>query len=229
MSRENILLSDYEINRGDLVDVFSACLGRSLVIQKSCAEIIGDGDWSLQFSAGQIRFGGKVYPLQLIGTESNVSNTWLWGWDNVNHFPESVVALAGKVKQFGEQFGLAELKNPQLKLNEQNNGQLLSAVACGLTDENYCTFRVPHDAGVIWTAFSNLPSIPTVDAATFLSLSLNAIQNFDLKHRIFIEGFLRWNGTPYETPSAERIVAKFAQPVTIDFDDLGRIISMNMQ
>jgi hypothetical protein len=229
VSRENILLSDFNLNRSDLRDVFSACLGRSLAIQKNCAEIIGDRDWELQFSAGEIRFGGKVFPLQLVGTESNVSDTWLWGWDNVNHFPDEVVALAGQVRDFGERFNLAELKNPQLKLNERNNGRLLSVVACGIAEQDYCIFRVPHDAGVVWTAFSELPPTPSFDAASFLKLSLDAIQEYELNHRVFIEGFLRWNGTPYDEPSADRIIAKFAQSITIDFDDLGRIISMEMR
>ncbi len=44
-----------------------------------------------------------------IGSVSTRTNTWLWAWENINHFPKPVVALARHVRAVGERLGVAEL------------------------------------------------------------------------------------------------------------------------
>ncbi len=228
MQNKNLLLGDFEMNRGDLLQVFSASLGRALLIQRTCAEIIANQDWELQFSAGEIRFGAKKYPLQFIGSESNQSSTWMWGWNNVNNFPDSVIRLAQAARDFGERHHLAELKNPQLRINDINNGLILSVIACNLSEQNCCYFRVPHEHGNAWVAFSEIPEPQTLGAAQIMSVILDSIRKYDLDHRLFLQAFLTQNGTSFEN-GATRITAQLDQKIVADFDDKGRIISMNLQ
>lgn len=57
-----------------------------------------------------------------------------------------------------------------------------------------------------------------VDIKAFIDWSLSAIQTFYIDHRIFIESFLMWNGTPFDRPADKRIIAHFGKDLLIDFE-----------
>lgn len=44
----------------------------------------------------------KQQVLQFIGSEAASSNTWLWGWENINGFPEKIMQTAIRTKEIGE-------------------------------------------------------------------------------------------------------------------------------
>ena len=69
--------------------------------------------------------------IQLIGA---VDETWLWGWANAGWWPEAILEDVRKVKAFGDQFGIAELVNPQLNSTDFDQlGWTLAAVAARVT------------------------------------------------------------------------------------------------
>ncbi len=87
-NRKNIWIEHLNIDTGNWFQVFSACLGKMIAIQTACSEQVVKGqDWNVDFSEGVILFGNQKYPLQFIGSEATSSNTWLWGWENVNGYP----------------------------------------------------------------------------------------------------------------------------------------------
>ena len=64
---------------------------------------IADAEWEVDFSENpRLAFTGE-HPLtltaHLIGTEADSPRTWHWGWDNVNEFPEPVVARSHEVRR----------------------------------------------------------------------------------------------------------------------------------
>ncbi len=62
---------------------------------------IDTGNWFQFFqpaSEGVILFAGQKYPLQFIGSEATSSNTWLWGWENINGFPEKIIQAAMRTR-----------------------------------------------------------------------------------------------------------------------------------
>ncbi|MFQ7355850.1 MAG: DUF6882 domain-containing protein [Coprococcus phoceensis] len=73
-----------------------------IAIQTACSEQVVKGqDWNVDFSEGVILFGNQKYPLQFIGSEATSSNTWLWGWENVNGFSEKIIQVATHAKVVG--------------------------------------------------------------------------------------------------------------------------------
>lgn len=214
--------------------VFSACLGKMTVIQSACAEQVAkDPNWNVDFSNGVILFGDQKYPLQLIGSESALSNTWLWGWKNVNRLPETLLRLADSTRAVGKRWGLEPLTTASFALNDTfYNGHSLSVVACGLTDQ-YCYYKCPHSGGAAFVAFSGVPEavFAHVDATKFLSVTMQCTQQFLLDHKAFIEGFLTWNNTPYDW-DGQMLVAHFPQEIKIAFEQAGnslRICSMETE
>ena len=202
--------------------VFSACLGKMMAIQTACAElVVGGQDWQIDFEEGAISFGKKAYPLQFLGSEATSSNTWLWGWENINHFSEGILQLAQRTKAVGQRWQLEPLITAELPLDDTINGHNLAIVTCGLA-QNYCYYRGPHAGGAIFVAFSGVPDtvFAPVDETKFISLTTQCMLDFPIDHKIFVEGFLLWNNTAYEWRGHD-LTAHFGQDVTVTFEQAG--------
>ena len=115
-------------------------------------------------------------------------------------------------------------------MDDTFNGHNLSIVTCGLVDK-YCYYRGPHSGGAIFVAFSGVPDsvFASVDVQKFVSITTQCIQQFNIDHKIFVEGFLSWNNTKYEWDN-QTLLAHFQQDLKIEFEqvnDFLRICAMN--
>lgn len=213
------------IDTGDWQQIFSACLGKMMAIQTACGEIVVKGqDWNVDFSEGTIRFGNRAYPIQFLGSESALSNTWLWGWENINGFSDELLRLARQTKEMGERWMLEPLTTAEFALDDTFHGHSLSIAACGLA-EKYCYYRGPHAQGAVFVAFSGVPDdvFAPVDLHRFLSLTTQCIRKFPLDHKIFVEGFLSWNHTDYEW-HGHTLTAHFGEDLTIGFEQVNETL-----
>ena len=205
------------------INVFSACLGKAMVIQQNAAKYVVKGrNWNVDFSKGTISFGDDAYPVQFIGSESGSSNTWMWGWNNINHFPESVISLANEMLAKGEEWNLDPLKVPNFALNDMLNGHTLSIVACGISKDNYFYYRGPHSGGAVLLAVGNVPTevYTPVNIGEFANLTMQCIQQYPVDHKIFAESLLQWNKTSYDW-DGDTLVAHFQQDLYITFGQNG--------
>ena len=220
------------IDKSDWLQVFSACLGKMMVIQNNAAKyVVRDRNWNVDFSQGYIAFGEDKYPVQFIGSESSSSNTWMWGWNNINHFPEKLIALSDEALKNGKEWNLDPLRVPQFDLNDVFNGHNLSIVACGISKDNYCYYRGPHDGGAVFMAVGNVPKevYSPVNISEFADLTVRCIQQYPIDHKIFVESLLQWNGTKYDWDK-DTLVAHFQQNLHISFEQSGefyRIAAIN--
>lgn len=230
-SRKDIWIEHLNINTQNWFQVYSACLGKMMAIQTACDEqVVKNQNWNVAFSEGVILFGNQKYPLQLIGSEATSSNTWLWGWENINGFPDKIIEIATQTKAVGERWNLEPLTTAEFTLDDTYNGHNLSTVACGLADK-YCYYGIPHSGGKIFVAFSGVPDsvFAPVDVQKFASLTMQCIQQFDVDHKIFVEGFLSWNQTNYEWNN-QALIAHFQQDLKIEFTEVDgslRICAIN--
>lgn len=230
-SQQDSWIERLTIDKGSWFQVFSACLGKMMAIQTACSEQVVKGqDWNVDFSEGVILFGNRKYPIQFLGSEATSSNTWLWGWENINGFPDTITQLATQTKEIGERWKLEPLTTAEFTLDDTFNGHNLSIVACGLSDK-YCYYRGPHAGGAIFVAFSGVPDgvFAPVDIHKFISITTQCIQQFRVDHKLFAEGFLSWNHTKYEW-NGQTLMAHFEQDLKIEFEqvqDFWRICSIN--
>lgn len=208
-----------EFDRSSWFLVFSACLGKVMAVQDACRElVVKDRDWNVDFSRGVIAFGTDEYPLQFLGSEASSSNTWLWGWENVNGFPEEILQTANKVRAAGEEWRLEPLTTAEFELTDCFNGHSLSIVACGLA-EHCCYYRGPHSGGAVLVAFSGVPEevFAPVTEQKFVALTMQCIQQFSVDHKLFVGSFLLWNGTPYEWQDLT-VTAHFKDDLIIEYE-----------
>ncbi len=229
--KQELWIERLNIDTGNWLQVFSACLGKMMAIQTACGEQVVKGqNWNVDFSEGVILFGNQKYPLQFIGSESASSNTWLWGWENINGFPEKIIQAAMRTKEIGERWKLEPLTTAEFVLDDTFNGHNLSIVTCGLADK-YCYYRGPHAGGAVFVAFSGVSDsvFAPVDVHKFISITTQCIKQFHIDHKTFVEGFLLWNDTKYEWHD-QTLIAHFRQNLKIEFEhinDFLRIRSMN--
>ena len=219
-AKKSIFDCGVEIRKDKWLDVFSASLGRIEANQKACNELfIQDRKPNIDFLRGIIAFGTGWYPVSCIGNEINLSNSWLWGWDNISSLPAKVIGLAEDTRLFGVSNGLLQLSEPRVDMIKGINGYTMSVIACALSQNNLCFYRGENSNGAIYVAFSGMPDkvFSPVDADTFKTIAMQCLVKYHLKQRIFIESFLYQNKTPYEW-QGKSIIAHFDSDVRIDFE-----------
>ncbi|GAA1808941.1 MULTISPECIES: DUF6882 domain-containing protein [Brevibacterium] len=108
-----------------LQDLVNRAVFLSTEMQTHFGSVIAGAAWEVDFSADPtLTFdveGGE--PLRtrphLVGSESSSQGTWLWGWENINGFPEAVVGLAHEVRKFGAAKGISDLVTPEIDLDDE--------------------------------------------------------------------------------------------------------------
>ena len=155
----------------DFRQVFSATLGKIATVQNRFADIVGNLDWNADFDSCEIAFGDQIYKIQLIGSESDVSDTWLWGHANVNNFGEEATRFSAEVLRAGTEWGLQAFSEPSFELDETFNGHTLCIAACGAADENLCYYgcRRTIRAARLWLSLTRRPRFLSLLARTSLS------------------------------------------------------------
>ncbi len=70
--------------------------------QMNLGEVIGGNNWNIDINAGEISFGTNlIFPIQVLGTFSHSSETWLWSWANTKSgFPENTIQQAQQLRKY---------------------------------------------------------------------------------------------------------------------------------
>ena len=102
-----------------------------------------------------ITFGpSKTYSIQLVGSESDLSNTFLWGWSNkMSGLPDNILETINQVKNIGAKRGIGELTTPMFYKYDLD-GHEASVVATGLTNST-CYYRAPYNNGAAFYLISS--------------------------------------------------------------------------
>jgi YD repeat-containing protein len=66
--------------------------------------------------------------VHLLGSTAENPGSWLWGWANRSGFSEQVTALGRQAADFGRQYGIAELTEPEQPLTPDIAARLVDAV-----------------------------------------------------------------------------------------------------
>ncbi|WP_229075610.1 DUF6882 domain-containing protein [Actinoplanes sp. DH11] len=199
--------------------------------QLALADLIGERDWQLDLTEGVATFGGELrYPIQLLGTESHSTETWLWAWANTgSNLPAPLVHLSEWMREYGRQTGVAELTEASFPL-DRADGARLALIASGLTGR--CYYRGPYDGGAVFFHLEGLPpevTAPVSPERAFLVLG-QVIQTFPVDHRSVLRAFLHQQGWSVEE-SPELVVGRHpgGSEMRVDLDEQGRISRVSGQ
>ena len=221
-----MFLDKLGVDKSNWSELFSACVGKATLLQKRAFKLLVEGsNWQVDFDSGKIYFDGREFDMQFIGSESFSSNTWLWGYENINGFDERLLELANKAREFGEKFGLSVFSTPRFDLDENFNGHTISMVACTAFDEqNY--YRIEYEGGAAYVAFrSDVVFEEPVLANEILSVVNECLSSYELDHKIFIKGLLLSCDMKFSESPNEIVANK--NELSFKFDELNRLINIS--
>ena len=221
-----MFLDKLSVDKSNWSELFSACVGKATLLQKRAFKLLVEGsNWQVDFDSGKIYFDEREFDMQFIGSESFSSNTWLWGYENINGFDERLLELANKAREFGEKFGLSAFSAPRFELDENFNGHTISMVLCTAFDEqNY--YRIEYEGGAAYVAFrSDLVFKEPVLANEILSVVNECLSSYELDHKIFIKGLLLSCDMKFSESPNEIVANK--NELSFKFDELNRLVNIS--
>jgi len=136
-----------------LQELIDASIFISTEYQARVAELVGAAQWDVDFTAQSLSFE-TTPPVSLrpylLGTESENRGTWVWSWQQLGYFPDTVVSAAVQAREAGEKKSLTELSTDEIPLSDSlaRRLTLASKTVTGL----YAHYPLPAGAGVrAWT------------------------------------------------------------------------------
>ncbi len=210
-----------------LGEFFNQHAAASLDKQQALSALIGEHTWFLDRQTGIITFNDKFsFPVQVLGTESSVSNSWLWAWANrVSPLPERLLVSAKDLRAIGEQQGITELSQSQISIGDVD-GHYLALLASGICKAD-CYYRGPYDNGAVFVLMNASPVRQRMDdsPAHMASIFSQLISTFDVDHRNALRSYLEFKRYKIKESSAANIVARSSrgEELTATFDETGRI------
>jgi hypothetical protein len=121
-------------------------------------EINSFKNWHYDMYKETLTFSNKGVPhiiatIQVAGSISKKSETWLWGWANP-HFPTNVTEKLSTVRAFGEEHGILKLTQEKWDATEED-GWEMSSVASRLIQAKG-VYRCPTDNGFLFLILTQI-------------------------------------------------------------------------
>jgi hypothetical protein len=194
-------------------------------------ELVGELDWHFDLTAGTLTFGDRYrWSVQLLGTESEASRTWLWAWANPSALSPDRLRAALTLREFGRERNLPEFVEPQLLLNAVD-GHLLGMIAAGLLNAN-AYYRAPYEGGaaVFLITDEAFPRCQEPPLSRIAAVFPQAIAAFALPdHKRALEGYLQSYGLACADEHGRIVVREEGEPVLIaSFDEQNRLSELHV-
>ena len=197
MKKLSVLNCPIDFDKTNFLHLLSLSAGYCLDCQNRMGElVIGDNGWSVDVENGTISFGEEnVYQSGIIGSESDISGTWLWGWANTESgLPEMTFAPSRRALR--KLPDMEEFKNGSFILDELRTGHNLAMVCCGVSDRNDGYYRCPYSDGALFVTVEDLPDEVFAPVATDVLFRqyLEILSSFYCDHMLLAAGYLYQNG-----------------------------------
>lgn len=233
----SILTTPVEFDKNDFLSLLSLSVGTAISRQNRMGElVIGDNGWNVDLRSGEIKFGDREFRCGILGTESYVSNTWLWGWAHTESgLPENAAAPSRRAKRALS--GCPEFTEGKFGLDELHTGHNLAMVAMGAAENNVCYYRCPYSDGALFVQIEGLPDevFAPLDLVALARQFVEILSAFYCDHRLLAAGLLHQNGYRFSeetSPIGGAIVCESGgKTLRIDyekFDGLCRTTNVNL-
>jgi hypothetical protein len=196
--------------------------------QNDLYEVIGDNAWNADLTAGTIAFGPDlVFPLQVLGTFSHSSETWLWAWANTqSDLPARLLAQAEQLRAYGQQHGIELLTASEFAATEHDL-HIIGIIAAGMFGASgYYLANYGQGTMVVTVESELIDQVPKNDFARIPHAFPQVITLFELNHRPAFIHYLTQKGYTV-TEAADTVSAAVDSGIlTATFDNLGRLASL---
>jgi hypothetical protein len=217
-------------------DLLEQHAGLAVEKQRALSQLLGQHHWNVNIPEGKLSFtlqSGETIAcdIQLIGTESFESQTWLWAWANKqSHLPLKLLRGVMELQEFGVVSAMEPLTRDTTELSEIP-AQVFAIVAAGFTDAD-AYYRGDYGSGALYCAL-RLPELRERPATTNLEIigvMTELISAVELNHRRTLLNYVK--AKSWRVFNEERTITAQASDgsrVVAHFDELDRITSLQTQ
>lgn len=186
--------------------------------QLALDEHIGDRDWRVDLTAATIQFGTDlVHDIELLGSESDVTSTWLWSWANQHiALAEPLIVTARATAELGVSRGIRWLSQRSFSL-QRATGMELAMLASGASPGIGGFYRGPYDGGAAFLLLTDAPPLGTPRIER-IERVLHDLLKYDLDHRTLVTRYLAARGFTIDQDEAEVRAAHPRGQLTARFD-----------
>lgn len=203
--------------------------GIGLDRQRNLYAVIGDNTWKADLNKGEISFGSNLaFPIQVLGTFSHSSKTWLWGWANTkSNIPSNLLQQALQLKSHGEEHEIPLLKHSDFDA-EIDDLHLIGMIASGMFNTS-AYYLADFGQGVMLVTFKSA-TIDKADSSGVPRVSTvfpEFISSFEVNHRTAFENYVKNKGFTIDLQKNQIIAEKNGTKITAVFDELSRLTRLH--
>ena len=199
--------------------------------QQTLFDQAGSAAWEADLDKRKLWLGERVYDVAVIGTSSEISNTWMWSWANPGYgssHPAVSAILPGCAK--GREAGIPEFTTEMFSLDGVTDygmrpGSAVAFLAARLAGAT-AIYAAPYQPGVAYLAILNLAlSDPT---PVVLPRMMSTCLEYSGNHRQTIGTYGAQRGLSPERTDDGGIILNYpgGARVRCGFDDWNRITRM---
>lgn len=196
--------------------------------QTNLGEIIGGNNWNIDINAGEISFGTNlVFPIQVLGTFSHSSETWLWSWANTKSgFPENTTQQAQQLRKYWEENEIDLLRNSEFEATK-NILHLIGLITSGMFNSSgYYIADYGQGAMVVTIKSDKVDKIRKDNHYRILTVFPQLISQFEINHNLALTNYLTDEGYSISENGTKLTAMKNGQIITAEFDEQSRLTKL---
>lgn len=210
----------------ELKNILEQHAGTVMDRQHVLGEKLGSHEWAADTESGMIFFSGPNIesPFEVIGTVSNATGEWLWGWANAS-LPGDLAEISGKLHDIGKAEGIDFFTRERFPA-ARDDLHAMGIAACGLGGATGY-YIADYGEGILLVALKgeSVMSGWQPDHLRIFSVFPRVIQLFDLDHKAALKQYLQSLG--YAVSEEGGLSAgRDGKTVTAKFDAQGRLAEL---
>ena len=197
--------------------------------QRAALDFVEDKPWNVDLSTGEITFGGNlVLPMQILGSFSHGTRSWMWAWANTQMGSSAqVMATATKMRMLGVERSIPEFTEEKFPADENLCHQISLAVL-GLSGAGFYYAGNYGQGTAFMTADSPLPTRdPAVNPEAILAMFPRFISIFEVNHKNALRHYCQAKGFTVIEGGSNLTADKGRDRIFATFDELGRLSKLN--
>lgn len=197
--------------------------------QLDFGDLIGDNNWNINIGNGEISFGENfVFPIQVLGTISHSSQTWLWAWANAQSgLSDNILKDSLFLKKYGEDNGIDLLRNNTFDFSKEDL-HLMGIIASGINDSSaYYICDYGQGAMVVIIKSDKIEKTHKNDHLRVLTVFPRLISEFEVNHKFALINYLKAKGYNVSDNENKISATRNEDTITAEFDELSRLTKLN--
>jgi hypothetical protein len=212
--------------KNELIEIYG---GIAFEKQLFFANIVGEMEWNVDINKGEISFDNNLtFPIQILGTFSHSSESWLWAWANTaSNIPKKISEQAQQLKKYGQKYNIEFLTNGQFEI-ERTDMHYIGLIAVGLfRSSGY--YLGNYGAGTMCMTVSSNDMDRKIknNHHSILTVFPQLISQFEINHKEAFKNYLKQKQYKINENENKIIGSKDKEKVIADFDDLNRLINLS--